>query len=417
MANSAERALQRLNLTGSASQVTKRWNRWRRSYEYYIEGKGITQVGRKKSQLLHLVGIKVQDLYEDLVDPGPTASTDDVYSVCIWKLNAHFQAKDNVPYERHVFRHMAPGAGETADKLLVHLRKQARNCNFGESLEENVRDQLNEKLPDIEWKKKLLEVKDNTLKDAMEKVRLWESAFEQASQMVNLSRETSVGTNAVGTNRGNNKTCFNRGSEGHFGRDRRCPANGRKCGKCGRFGHFALCCKEGKSGFKPSKPNKQHKRQQHYDRRQNFRGRQANFVEGDIVQPGVDDSFTFIIEDQTCALSTASEPVITMKIGGISKEVLIDSGSASNLEISQGDFKELEQKGLKVALQPSNKKLYGYGGQGLVVVERFTSELLGDNAKVSAQFTVVKKGRCLLGYSTAIDLGVLHVGAAPTPVA
>ena len=85
--------------------------------------------------------------------------------------------------------------------------------------------------------------------------------------------------------------------------------------------------------------------------------------------------------------------------------------------ISQGDFKELEQKGLKVALQPNNKKLYGYEGQGLVVVEQFTSELLGDNAKVSAQFTVVKKGRCLFGYSTAIDLGVLHVGAAPTPVA
>ena len=49
------------------------------------------------------------------------------------------------------------------------------------------------------------------------------------------------------------------------------------------------------------------------------------------MQPGVDDSFTFIIEDQRCALSTASEPVITMKIGGISKEVLIDSDSASNL--------------------------------------------------------------------------------------
>ena len=166
--------------------------------------------------MLHLAGIEVQDLYEDLVDPGPTASTDDVYSVCIWKITAYFQAKDNLPYERHVFRHMAPGAGETADKLLVHLRKQARNCNFGESLEENERDQLNEKLPDIEWKKKLLEVKNNTLKDAMKKVRLWESACEKASQMVNLSRETSVGTSAVGTNRGNNKTCFNCGSESHF---------------------------------------------------------------------------------------------------------------------------------------------------------------------------------------------------------
>ena len=70
------------------------------------------------------------------------------------------------------------------------------------------------------------------------------------------------------------------------------------------------------------------------------------------------------VKDQTCALSTASEPVITVKIGGISKEVLINSGSARNL-ISQGDFKELKQKGLKVALQASNRKLYGYRGQRL----------------------------------------------------
>ena len=55
----------------------------------------------------------------------------------------------------------------------------------------------------------------------------------------------------VGTKRGNNKTCFNCGNEGHFGRDRICPANGRKCAKCGRFGHFAPRCKGEKGEFKP----------------------------------------------------------------------------------------------------------------------------------------------------------------------
>ena len=140
------------------------------------------------------------------------------------------------------------------------------------------------------------------------------------------------------------KRALNCGNEGQFGRDRRCPANGRKCGNWAGLGILLVVAREKKSGFKPSKPNKQHKRQQYYDCRQNFRGRQANFVEGDIVQPSVDDSFAFRIEDQTGALSTASEPPITMKIaGGISKEVLIDPGSASNL-ISQGDFTSLNKK-------------------------------------------------------------------------
>ena len=77
-----------------------------------------------------------------MVDPGTITSTDIVYTVCIRKFNVHFHAEDNVPYERHVFRHVAPKAGETADKVLVRLRKQARHCSFGESLEENLHDQL-----------------------------------------------------------------------------------------------------------------------------------------------------------------------------------------------------------------------------------------------------------------------------------
>ena len=61
------------------------------------------------------------------------------------------------------------------------------------------------------------------------------------------------------------------------------------------------------------------------------------------MQPSVDDVFAFTNEDQTCALSTASEPVITVKIGEISKEVLIDCGSASNL-ISQVTLRSSKRK-------------------------------------------------------------------------
>ena len=143
MSNSVERALPPLDLTGSSSQVAERWRQWKRSYQYYIDGKGITNAGRKKAQLLHLAGMEVQVIFEDLPDPGPVnAEEDDVFKVCLRKLDAHFRAEDNVPYERHVFRQLAPTLGETADKFMVRLRKQARHCNFGEALNENLRDQL-----------------------------------------------------------------------------------------------------------------------------------------------------------------------------------------------------------------------------------------------------------------------------------
>ena len=86
----SRKALPPLDLTGSPPQVAEHCRQWKRSYQYYIDGKGITNATCKKAQLFHLAGMEVQDIYEDLQDPGPfNAETDDV------------------PYERHVFYQLA----------------------------------------------------------------------------------------------------------------------------------------------------------------------------------------------------------------------------------------------------------------------------------------------------------------------
>ena len=40
------------------------------SYQYYIDGKGITNAARKQLQLLHLAVMEVQDIYENIQDLG-----------------------------------------------------------------------------------------------------------------------------------------------------------------------------------------------------------------------------------------------------------------------------------------------------------------------------------------------------------
>ena len=88
----------------------------------------ITNAARKKAQLLHLPGMEVQDIFEDIPDPGPVnAEEDDLFKVCVRKLDTHFRAEDNVPYKRLVFRQLAPTQEETTDEFMVRLRKQARH--------------------------------------------------------------------------------------------------------------------------------------------------------------------------------------------------------------------------------------------------------------------------------------------------
>jgi len=70
----------------------------------------------------------------------------------------------------------------------------------------------------------------------------------------------------------------------------------------------------------------------------------------------------------------STEPVISVKIGGISRDLLIDSGSASNLS-RKGALQELKYQGLKIELKPCTKRLYAYGGRELGVEDQFHSEV------------------------------------------
>ena len=41
----------------------------------------------------------VQGIFEDFADPDPANNNQDLYAVCIWKLDHHFQAEENIPFE------------------------------------------------------------------------------------------------------------------------------------------------------------------------------------------------------------------------------------------------------------------------------------------------------------------------------
>ena len=108
--------------------------------------------------------------------------------------------------------------------------------------------------------------------------------------------------------------------------------------------------------------------------------------------------------------------MISVNIGGISREVLVHSGTASNL-IIKDTVQELKHQELKIKLQPCTKSLYAYGGREVNDEGRFQAEVSVSKANkdCGGDFIVVKTERCLLGYSTATELGILHMDPAGTP--
>ena len=121
-------------------------------------------------------------------------------------------------------------------------------------------------------------------------------------------------------------------------------------------------------------------------------------------------------EEGVCKVSTARHvPTMNVSIDGIVQEVLIDSGSVSNL-MGEDDFQKLKNAGFKGNLEHCSRKLFAYGGREIEVVGQFKAEISVGNAKVVSSFVVVKCGRCILGNATAKELGVLHIGPKASPI-
>ena len=122
-----------------SSGIAARWERWLRAFELFAEGKGITNHGQKKALLLHTAGMSVQDIFFTL--PEETEGTN-VFVKAISALNKHFKPQANVPYERLVFRETKQSVSETVEQYITRLRQKAHTCEFGETCEEQIRDQV-----------------------------------------------------------------------------------------------------------------------------------------------------------------------------------------------------------------------------------------------------------------------------------
>ena len=154
-----------LDISGPAHVVSERWRKWRRSFHFYVTGKGLRDPPQLRALLLHLAGEAVQDVYESL---NLTFSAgEDVYVRTLAELDKQFEVKANQPYERHVFRQMVQQPNETVAQFVTKLKTQAQFCNFQDH-DDQIRDQLLHAMADMELREKLLETDQLTLSIAME---------------------------------------------------------------------------------------------------------------------------------------------------------------------------------------------------------------------------------------------------------
>ena len=387
------------------SVVRNEWQKWLRSLKLYLDAEDITDAKKKKSKLMHLGGVQLQEVIYSL--PGAIVEEGDVFDVLVKKLDEYFSPKRNSTFERHLFRSIKPENGEDFKKFILRVRQQASKCQFGENKQDviniNIKDKIIDKWASLDLRKRLLE-KEYALDEVLEMCNIHEQINHQSDSMASSSQLMGItGINKVQSNqvKSFDGSCYRCGKNGHDGRSLRCPARNMNCNKCSLKGHFAIKCRTG-LGKRKFNENDYSSNKRVKNAFSNVRYIDKCEENDNDCKEGISVNNCFkISEDQS-----VSSPNIPCYIGGVKLDMIIDSGSHFNL-ISESDWILLENKKATIwnVRTKSDKQFRAYAVDDILKIKYVFEGVVGilKSSNLISTFYVIENGtQSLLGLETAI---------------
>ena len=194
--------------------------------------------GKRVPILLSSIGVRTYALVRDLVAPDAPGSLS--YARLSEVLSRHFQPRRLVIAERFHFHRRVQAVGESVAEFDAALRKLATHCEFGETLEETLRDRFVCGLRHEATQRRLLTEHALTYTKALEIAKGMEAAD---SNTISLKiREPPINKVLHPTLQGTGrKTCYRCGKAGHLPSE--CRFKDAHCHACGKKGHIASVCR------------------------------------------------------------------------------------------------------------------------------------------------------------------------------
>jgi hypothetical protein len=232
---------------------------WIEQLEQYFLVNGV-EGSRRAAVLLVTIGSETYSLLRNLVAPAKPA--DQSYDDLITHLKNHYEPAPQEISERYRFHCRNQSDGETVPNYIAELKRLASTCNFGQVLDDSLRDRLVCGVRSDAIQKRLLSEPKLTFQRAAQLATSLEAADRQGNELrshktpwepsgVNKLRDSKPG--AAGRVARRHRSPSEDGSSDSSGKARcsrckgdhdpdECRFRNSRCRRCDKKGHIARAC-------------------------------------------------------------------------------------------------------------------------------------------------------------------------------
>ena len=412
-------------------EIGRAWEEWLEDFEEETAYFEITDVKDKVSALKIYGGLEVKKLARNLPDATPVVGDDD-YKKLKRKLNNHFLPKKNKQHARYTFSKQRPEAGESVVSYAARLREKAKDCEFGEQIDDRILEQLIQTIWNNDLIKKSIQKKWN-LDRFIEEASQMEDINQQVKDMKDDYKVSRVKQQPKSQprngkqggrrhaslpnrrppqrltgkqdykkeERSTNSSCNYCGKTGLHPPGRNCPAYGQQCLKCGRFNHYASCCRTGPTP-QQEKPKEMHRGQVK---------KTTEETSSDSDNEYLQQTAQHTLHQVKKIRSGASQDTVLIQIGDIDAHVEPDSGASANV-MDEYQFNALKHRSQEIKeLKPTRDTLKTLQSD-LAVKGEFSTTLRNKNRGTKSKFSVIQgkmDSPLLLSKNTLLELGMLKI--------
>lgn len=311
------------------------WDEYTERLEQYFIANGIEDTDTVKKQravLISVVGARTYGLMKTLL--APQKPTDKTYKELVTLIKNHVSPKPPVIAERYKFWNRRQNPGEKVSQYLTELRKMSDSCNFGEFLNDALRDMFVIGLSDKAAQKKMLTETDLTIQKAYEMALSQETANREVEEIHGQGQEAVKKFNSYQKSKPGEE-CVRCGKTNHSSEN--CYHKRTICYKCDNMGHISRKCPGVMSRSKNDGRHASKRKEKYYSKK-----RKANMCTCKIEESSCDESTDSESDSELdtgikslsmkCLKSVSAdnhpEIMVEVKINSLPIQMELDTGAA-----------------------------------------------------------------------------------------